>query len=332
MMSDHDKDYEHDDNAGELVVDALPVYDDDIPDTAASGKKEKRRWFSGRKKTVATAKTVTTTAAGTQTTQPPIPRGPGKGRIIHAGLTTLLILATAGQFVLSSSQMTRLEEDQMALARRVPAGVAQRLDMLETTLNEVAAQKTILNGLRTQVDTLTAQAQAPQTLRQEFRDALAQLSDTVTELSQQQTAFSSRLADEQLHLKTALDTLKAAQVSAAQSNATQKLSATKGTPVKAVPAKAASPASLKKPAGATKKAGTQMSVRASGKPPFELRGIEFRGGVPYAVTTTPGDTSFSSLQLLMAGQSRSGWRLVRTTDNSAIFRAPAGTEMALAIR
>lgn len=315
-MSDHDTGYEHDEDAGDLTGDSLPVYDDDIPATAAPGKAEKRRWFAGRKKVAAEATAVAATAAGTQNTRPPVLPGGGKLRLIHSGLTALLILATAGQFALFSHQMTQLEEDQMALARRVPSGITQRLDVLESTLNEATAQKATLTALKTQLDTLTMQAQTPQALRQEFHDALAQISDAVATLSRQQETFSTRLADDQQCLKTALDTLKTAQMKPVQSSAKATTPTQKTAPAKAVTAKTSSSAPGKK----------------KRRPPFELRGIEYRGGVPYAVTTMPGDPRFSSLQLLMAGQSRDGWRLVRTTDNGAVFRTPAGTETTLAIR
>ncbi|HCQ8422376.1 TPA: hypothetical protein OME38_004579 [Klebsiella oxytoca] len=330
-MSDHDTGYERDENAGDLTGDSLPVYDDDIPATTAPGTKEKRRWFAGRKKAAVTT-AVTATAAGTQNAHPP--RGGGKFRLIHGGLTALLILATAGQFALFSGRLTQLEEDQMALARRVPSGITQRLDVLESALEGAAAQNATLAALKTQLETLTSQTQNPQALRQEFRDALAQVSEAVATLSRQQEAFRTRLSDEQQRLKTALDTLKSAQAKPVQTSVATPAPAKKTAAAKAAPAKAPPPVSGKKTASTTKKAGTQTAARPSGrsKPPFELRGIEYRGGVPYAVTTTPGDTRFSSLQLLMAGQSRSGWRLVRTTDNSAVFRAPAGTEITLAIR
>lgn len=339
-MSDHDTGYERDEDAGDLTGDSLPVYDDDIPATAAPGKAEKRRWFAGRKKAAVTETTaVTAAAASTQNAPPPAPRGGGKFRLIHGGLTALLILATAGQFALFSGQLTQLEEDQMALARRVPPGITQRLDVLESALNEATAQKATLTALKTQLDTLTTQAQNPQALRQEFTEALAQVSDAVATLSRQQETFSTRLSDEQQRLKTAISVLKTAQAKPVQTSAVTTTPAKKTATAKAAPGKSSPSASGKKAASATKtsttkKTGAQTAARASGKstPPFELRGIEYRGGVPYAVTTTPGDTRFSSLQLLMAGQSRSGWRLVRTTDSSAVFRAPAGTEISLAIR
>ncbi|MBY5172975.1 hypothetical protein FP359_24320 [Klebsiella variicola] len=282
---------------------------------------------------------------------------------LHACFTLLLLLGLVGQFVLFSQQLHLLQADQEALMRRVPAGMTQRADAQETALD---AQQKTLATLQATTETLqTTLRNAPQavkTLRREMQETLASMKETLQSLElrhhvQQEVLDTLRhqMEQETARQKVAQEAGPSATPAAASGSTTPIAGAqkpapapvkapvkapageaeAKKTPVATPPAATASSQTTASPPAASQPAtGTVRTATAARTniPPFELRGIEHRGGVPWAVTTLPGDMSFSSLRLLMAGQSREGWRLLRTTDSGAVFRAPSGKELSLAIR
>ncbi|HCF2456879.1 TPA: hypothetical protein NIA41_000434 [Pseudomonas aeruginosa] len=61
-------------------------------------------------------------------------------------------------------------------------------------------------------------------------------------------------------------------------------------------------------------------------PPFQVLGLEVRGGEPFVTVAPPGATSLEQLRLLPVGESEQGWRLQSIDASHAVFRVNGQTQ------
>jgi hypothetical protein len=67
-------------------------------------------------------------------------------------------------------------------------------------------------------------------------------------------------------------------------------------------------------------------------PPFEVIGLEYRGGETFLAVSPNHNTSLNQVQLLHAGDSHQSWLLQSLDSDTAHFRLPDGSRRTLAIR
>ncbi|MEB6535899.1 plasmid transfer protein [Pantoea stewartii] len=157
--------------------------------------------------------------------------------------------------------------------------------------------------------------------------ALAPVQDKVTSLSTEQLKLSTRLnqlSDASLSDQQSVEQLQQqlgqlrqeVQTSASAVEALKQQAV--ATPKAPEPEKA-KPQSFQKAVSSPKKA--KRSVRHAVMPaaPFELTGIERRGGQTFAVVIPRGVTVISSMRLLSPGDGFMGWTLRALEGNAALF-------------
>lgn len=157
--------------------------------------------------------------------------------------------------------------------------------------------------------------------------ALAPVQDKVTSLSTEQLKLSTRLnqlSDASLSDQQSVEQLQQqlgqlrqeVQTSASAVEALKQQAV--ATPKAPEPEKA-KPQPSQKAVSSTKKA--KRSVRHAVMPaaPFELTGIERRGGQTFAVVIPRGVTVISSMRLLSPGDGFMGWSLRALEGNAALF-------------
>lgn len=173
---------------------------------------------------------------------------------------------------------------------------------------------------------VTAMQEKLKTLEKQV-SALAPVQDKITSLSTEQLKLSTRvnqLSDASLSDQQSVEQLQRqlgqlrqeVQVSASAVEALKQQAM--ATPKAPDPEKA-TPQPSPKAVSSPKK--TKRSVRHAVMPaaPFELTGIERRGGQTFAVVIPRGVTVISSMRLLSPGDSFMGWTLRALEGNAALF-------------
>ncbi|WP_256852096.1 plasmid transfer protein [Pantoea sp. Fr+CA_20] len=247
---------------------------------------------------------------------------------------------TTDEPVVSSPATEKRQPDIRRLLRQ--GGAAFVIIALLSTLTASAVLLVRVSNLTIRVNTLDAafrsgeigQLSSNVTIMQEKLktlekqvSALSPLQDKVTSMSTEQLKLSTRvnqlsdasLSDQQSveQLQQQLGQLRQEVQTSASAIETLKQQAV-ATPKASEPEKA-KPQLSQKAVSSPKKA--KRSVRHAVMPaaPFELTGIERRGGQTFAVVIPRGVTVISSMRLLSPGDGFMGWTLRALEGNAALF-------------
>lgn len=194
-----------------------------------------------------------------------------------------------------------------------------QLATLRSTLTE-AADKTTLNALQSRLsgidDRLDTVAGKPMVSMDDFRasqQALAMRIDAAqaTAAQAQDMARTSASASELVVLKADLESLTGKM---------QKIAASRATAV--VTTKPQAP-----PKPKTKAAIAKVPPVPSAPPPFQMVGLEYRGGERFLAIAPSGSTRLSQIYLIRPGEFVSGstWHLKSVNDRTATFDVDGAT-------
>lgn len=194
-----------------------------------------------------------------------------------------------------------------------------QLATLRSTLTE-AADKTTLNALQSRLsgidDRLDTVAGKPMVSMDDFRasqQALAMRIDAVQAAAAQaqDMARTSASASELVVLKADLESLTGKM---------QKMAASRATAV--VTTKPQAP-----PKPKTKAAIAKVPPVPSAPPPFQMVGLEYRGGERFLAIAPSGSTRLSQIYLIRPGEFVSGstWHLKSVNDRTATFDVDGAT-------
>lgn len=194
-----------------------------------------------------------------------------------------------------------------------------QLATLRSTLTE-AADKTTLNALQSRLsgidDRLDTVAGKPMVSMDDFRasqQALAMRIDAAQAAAAQaqEMARTSASASELVVLKADLESLTGKM---------QKMAASRATAV--VTTKPQAP-----PKPKTKAAIAKVPPVPSAPPPFQMVGLEYRGGERFLAIAPSGSTRLSQIYLIRPGEFVSGstWHLKSVNDRTATFDVDGAT-------
>lgn len=194
-----------------------------------------------------------------------------------------------------------------------------QLATLRSTLTE-AADKTTLNALQSRLsgidDRLDTVAGKPMVSMDDFRASQQALSMRIdaaqaTAAQAQDMARTSASASELVVLKADLESLTSKM---------QKVAASRATAV--VRTKPQAP-----PKPKTKAAVTKALPVPSTPPPFQMVGLEYRGGERFLAIAPSGSTRLSQIYLIRPGEfvSDSAWHLKSVNDRTATFDVNGAT-------
>lgn len=194
-----------------------------------------------------------------------------------------------------------------------------QLTILRSTLTE-AADKTTLNALQSRLsgidDRLDTVAGKPMVSMDDFRasqQALATRIDAAQAAAAQaqDMARTSASASELVVLKADLESLTGKMQKMAASRATAVVTTKPQTP----------------PKPKTKAAIAKVPPVPSAPPPFQMVGLEYRGGERFLAIAPSGSTRLSQIYLIRPGEFVSGstWHLKSVNDRTATFDVDGAT-------
>ncbi|WP_246875641.1 plasmid transfer protein [Pantoea ananatis] len=233
-------------------------------------------------------------------------RPPDIRRLLRQGGTAFLVIVLLGTLTASAVLLVRV------------SNLTIRVNTLDAAFRsgEIGQLSSNVTIMQEKLKTLEKQV-----------SALAPVQDKITSLSSEQLKLSTRLnqlSDAGLSDQQSVQQLQQqlGQLSQTVQTSASVIEVLKQQAVAApkapVPEKA-SPQPTQKAAASPKKA--KRSVRHAVMPaaPFELTGIERRGGQTFAVVIPRGVTVISSMRLLSPGDGFMGWTLRALEGNAALF-------------
>ena len=228
-------------------------------------------------------------------TEPQRRRKFGAGKGSRKTLYGLLTVSLAGD-VVSGALLLRPAPEEVPVESLVQSQVQQAVVPLEEALARVESQQTVLEqhlaeldqrleraeqrGLENAADITAAQAQLEQ--RDPLEPRLAELSETLSHL------------DSELNLRV---TAQNEQIQTLEKRLEQsRQAAPRPAPARQAPRPAAPPS-----------------------PPFQVTGVESRGGRPYVGVSPNGLSSLRDIRLLGVGDRQDGWELTSIRGTHAVF-------------
>ncbi|KNA27239.1 plasmid transfer protein [Pantoea ananatis] len=238
--------------------------------------------------------------------QSPEKRPPDIRRLLRQGGAAFLVIALLGTLTASAVLLVRVSNLTIrvntldAAFRSGEIGqLSSNVTIMQEKLKTLEKQVSALAPVQDKVTSLSTEQLKLSTRVNQLSDASLSDQQSVEQLQQQ----LGQLRQEVQTLASAIDALKQQAVA---------------TPKAPEPEKA-KPQLSQKAVSSPKKA--KRSVRHAVMPaaPFELTGIERRGGQTFAVVIPRGVTVISSMRLLSPGDGFMGWTLRALEGNAALF-------------
>ena len=216
----------------------------------------------------------------------------GKGS--RKALFSLLAVSLAGALV-TGALLLRPTSDEVPVESLVQSQVQQAVVPLEESLARVASQKAALEQHLTELDQRLERAE------QRMQKSASSITATQAQLELLEPRLVelaedlSRL-DSELNLRVIAQNEQIQALNERLEQSRREQSAPRPTPTRQAPRPAAPPS-----------------------PPFQLTGVESRGGRPYIGVSPNGMSSLRDIRLLGIGDSQDGWELTAIRSTHAVF-------------